>query len=135
MSTWDSAAATAFQASEVSAVASAGFSYSGVMRGYTPSLPDEGHPGGQGRSLPGRVPLSRGCKFMAPSNAQLHAVDPAQPAKSRGRRVYSEAFKADAVAEARAAQSVAQVSRELGLTRNVWMGDILPLPGHFAFPL
>lgn len=43
-------------------------------------------------------------------------------AESRGRRAYSDAFKADAVARVQAAQSVAQVSRDLGVSRNTLTG-------------
>jgi transposase-like protein len=63
---------------------------------------------------------------MARSEAQIRAVgDPAKVGDA-GRSGYSDAFKADAVAKARAAQSVAQAARGLGIARNTlisWMRD------------
>lgn len=50
----------------------------------------------------------------------------APAARKRGRRSYSDAFKADAVARAMDAQSVAQVARDLGVARNTlssWVRD------------
>lgn len=72
---------------------------------------------------------------MARSKAPLHALGAADAAGSRGRRVYSDAFKADAVAQARAAQSIAQVARELGVARNTltsWMEAAAPVPAGLA---
>ena len=51
--------------------------------------------------------------------------------KSRGTATYSDAFKAEAVAAARAAQSIAQVAQQLGIARNTlsaWMRDAPPPP-------
>lgn len=48
----------------------------------------------------------------------------APAAESRGRRTYTDAFKADAVKRAAGAQSIAQVARELGVARNTLMGWI-----------
>ncbi|MEQ6899000.1 transposase [Microbacterium sp. KR10-403] len=68
---------------------------------------------------------------MGGSQAQLHAVGAPKAAKSRGRRVYSEAFKRDAVEKARAAKSISQVARALGVSRptlSAWMKDAAPPP-------
>lgn len=43
-------------------------------------------------------------------------------AESRRRKTYTEQFKVDAVARAQAAQSIAQVSRDLGVSRNTLTG-------------
>ncbi len=63
---------------------------------------------------------------MARRKAALAGAPVAGVAESRGRRSYSDAFKADAVARVQAAQSVAQVSRDLGVSRNTlsaWVRD------------
>lgn len=65
---------------------------------------------------------------MASSTAQLRAVGAPKSAKSRERRVYSDAFKADAVAKARDAQSVAQVAKALGVARNTLAGWVRDAP-------
>ncbi len=68
---------------------------------------------------------------MARSQAQVRVVGDVSPAGSRGGRAYSEAFKRDAVEKARAAKSVSQVSRALGVSRptlSKWMRDAAPPP-------
>ena len=68
---------------------------------------------------------------MARSQAQVRVVGDASPARSRGRAVYSEAFKRDAVEKARAAKSVSQVARALGVSRptlSKWMSEAEPPP-------
>lgn len=68
---------------------------------------------------------------MVRSQAQIRPLGELTSARSRGKQTYSEAFKADAVAKARAAQSVAQVARALGISRNTlstWMKDEAPAP-------
>lgn len=68
---------------------------------------------------------------MATGKAQRQTASKPDAAKSRGRKTYTDAFKADAVAKARAAQSVAQVANELGVARNTliaWMRDTESAP-------
>ena len=68
---------------------------------------------------------------MAGSGAQLRAVGSPKPAGSRGRQTYSEAFKRDAVEKARAAKSIAQVAKMLGVSRPTltkWMQAADPPP-------
>lgn len=68
---------------------------------------------------------------MARSQAQVRIVGEGKPAQSRGKQSYSDAFKADAVAKARAAQSVSQVAQALGIARNTlasWMKAAAPPP-------
>lgn len=68
---------------------------------------------------------------MARSQAQIRALGDSTSAGSRGKQTYSDAFKADAVAKARAAQSVAQVAQTLGIARNTlttWMRAAAPAP-------
>lgn len=68
---------------------------------------------------------------MAGSGAQLRAVGSPKPAESRGRQTYSEAFKRDAVEKARAAKSIAQVAKMLGVSRPTltkWMQAADPPP-------
>lgn len=68
---------------------------------------------------------------MARSEAALHALGDQKPAKPRARRVYSEAFKRDAVEKARAAKSVSQVARALDVSRPTltkWMNEAEPPP-------
>lgn len=68
---------------------------------------------------------------MANSKAQLHAVGAPSSAESRGRRIYSEAFKRDAVEKARAAKSISQVASALGVSRptlRAWMNAAAPPP-------
>lgn len=68
---------------------------------------------------------------MAASNASLRAVGAPKSASSRGRRVYDEAFKRDAVEKARAAKSISQVATALGVSRPTlrkWMKDAAPPP-------
>ena len=68
---------------------------------------------------------------MGASQAQMHAVGAPAAAKSRGRRVYSEAFKREAVEKARAAKSISQVARALGVSRptlSAWLKDAAPPP-------
>ena len=68
---------------------------------------------------------------MAASGAQLRAVGAPRAAESRGRPVYSEAFKRDAVEKARAAKSISQVARALGVSRptlSKWMEAAAPPP-------
>ncbi|PRB02774.1 hypothetical protein CQ047_17880 [Microbacterium sp. MYb72] len=68
---------------------------------------------------------------MARSTAQIRPLGESTSARSRGKQSYSEAFKADAVAKAKAAQSVAQVAKTLGISRNTlstWMKDDAPAP-------
>jgi transposase-like protein len=68
---------------------------------------------------------------MARSQAQIRALGESVSARSRGKPTYSEAFKRDAVEKARAAQSLAQVARELGVARNTlsgWMKEAAPPP-------
>lgn len=68
---------------------------------------------------------------MGGSQAQLRAVGSARPAKSRGRTAYSEAFKRDAIEKARAAKSVSQVAKALGVARptlSKWMREAAPPP-------
>ena len=59
---------------------------------------------------------------MARRKSAGDSSSPDRAAESRGRRVYSDAFKADAVARVQAAQSIAQVSRDLGVSRNTLTG-------------
>lgn len=66
-----------------------------------------------------------------PKVAQIRTIGEATPPKSRGKQSYSDAFKAEAVAKARAARSVAQVAQALGIARNTlsgWMKDAAPPP-------
>jgi transposase-like protein len=68
---------------------------------------------------------------VASSTAQLRAVGAPQPAESRGRSSYSDAFRRDAVEKARAANSVSQVAKALGVSRptlSKWMADAAPPP-------
>lgn len=68
---------------------------------------------------------------MARSQAQIRPLGESTSARSRGKQTYSDTFKADAVAKARAAQSVAQVAQALGIARNTlasWMKDAAPPP-------
>lgn len=68
---------------------------------------------------------------MARSQAQIRPLGEPTSARSRGKQTYSDAFKADAVAKARAAQSVAQVAQALGIARNTlaaWMRAAAPPP-------
>ena len=68
---------------------------------------------------------------MARSQAQIRPLGESTSARSRGKQTYSDAFKADAVAKARAAQSVAQVAQVLGIARNTltsWMRSAAPPP-------
>ena len=68
---------------------------------------------------------------MARSQAQVRLVGEGKSARPRGKQTYSDAFKADAIEKARAAQSVAQVARALGIARNTlagWMKDAAPPP-------
>jgi transposase-like protein len=61
----------------------------------------------------------------------MRVVGAVKSAESRERRTYSDAFKADAVAKARAAQSVAQVAKALGVARNTlasWMREAPAAP-------
>lgn len=73
----------------------------------------------------------QGAQDEAPKVARIRRIGEAAPPKSRGKQSYSDAFKRDAVDKARAAQSVAQVARELGIARNTlsgWMKDAAPPP-------
>ena len=68
---------------------------------------------------------------MAESQAQLRAVGSKNPAGSRGKRVYSDAFKRDAVEKVRAANSISRVAIALGVSRPTltkWMHDAAPPP-------
>lgn len=68
---------------------------------------------------------------MASSNAQLRAVGAPKAAGSRGRPVYTDAFKRDAVEKARAAKSISQVATALGVSRPTlrkWMDAAEPPP-------
>lgn len=68
---------------------------------------------------------------MGVSQAQLRAVGTPKSAESRGRRVYSDAFKRDAVEKARAAKSISQVATALGVSRPTlrkWMDAAAPPP-------
>lgn len=68
---------------------------------------------------------------MARSQAQIRPLGESASARSQGMQTYSDAFKADAVAKARSAQSVAQVARALGIARNTlmsWMRSAAPPP-------
>lgn len=68
---------------------------------------------------------------MGGSQAQLHAVGAPSRAGSRGGRVYSDAFKRDAVEKARAAKSISQVASALGVSRPTltkWMREAAPPP-------
>ncbi len=68
---------------------------------------------------------------MAARKPQPRKAAQADAPKSRGRKTYTDAFKADAVAKARGAQSVAQVASELGVARNTliaWMRDTEAAP-------
>lgn len=68
---------------------------------------------------------------MGGAQAQLHAVGAPKAAGSRGSRVYSEAFKRDAVEKARAAKSISQVAKALGVSRptlSSWMKAAAPPP-------
>lgn len=61
----------------------------------------------------------------------MHAVGAPASAESRGRRVYSDAFKRDAVEKARAAKSISQVATLLGVSRPTltkWMSEAAPPP-------
>lgn len=68
---------------------------------------------------------------MARSQAQIRVLGESTSVGSRVRQSYSDAFKADAVAKARSARSVAQVARTLGVARNTlrsWMEAAAPPP-------
>lgn len=68
---------------------------------------------------------------MARGEASLRVVGAPASAKSRGRRTYDAAFKRDAVEKARAAKSVSQVAKALGVSRPTltkWMGEAEPPP-------
>lgn len=68
---------------------------------------------------------------MGTQGAQLRAVGAPPRAGSRGKRVYSEAFKRDAVDKARAAKSISQVAKALGVSRptlTAWMQAAEPPP-------
>lgn len=68
---------------------------------------------------------------MASSNARLRAVGAPKSAASRGRTVYTDAFKRDAVEKARAAKSISQVATALGVSRPTlrkWMDAAEPPP-------
>ena len=68
---------------------------------------------------------------MASSTAPLRVVGAPKPAKTRAPRTYSDAFKRDAVEKARAAKSISQVARALGVSRptlTAWMKDAAPPP-------
>lgn len=68
---------------------------------------------------------------MGGSQAQLRAVGSVSPARSRGRTGYSDAFRRDAVEKARAAKSVSQVAKALGIARptlSKWMREAAPPP-------
>ena len=68
---------------------------------------------------------------MVASQAPLRAVGAPTSAGSGGKRAYSDAFKRDAVEKARAAKSISQVARALGVSRPTltkWMQEAEPPP-------
>lgn len=68
---------------------------------------------------------------MASSTVQLRAVGAPKAAKSSGRAVYSDAFRRDAVEKVRAAKSVSQVAKALGVSRPTlsrWVAEADPPP-------
>lgn len=68
---------------------------------------------------------------MGGSQAQLRAVGAPTSARSRRSQGYTDAFRRDAVEKARAAKSVSQVAKALGVSRPTltrWMQDAEPPP-------